>query len=236
MSLCWSGLWGATLRPTSTFLPRWGVGGGQSCGCGRGGAREIPGSDATMATVATSSVPSMAIDAGSWWPRVTHPPAHPGWGISPFPAFPNPFATVPWGIPGCGVTPGPGGRSHAVPGPCQAWLDGEPSVLNHRCGREGGVSRPHAGARPSSQMRRLAPRSSHSHLPGIKPGPAAARAHLGQPVLQVSGPAAPRDGGLRPGALCSHARLCHDLRGRRGRVPAAPPPHPGAPSSPSSRG
>ncbi|XP_053823210.1 protein S100-A14-like [Vidua chalybeata] len=56
---------------------------------------------------------------------------------------------------------------------------------NRQCGREGGVSRPHAGAGPGSQMRRLAPRSSHSHLPGIKPRPAAARAHLGQPVLQL---------------------------------------------------
>lgn len=71
---------------------------------------------------------------------------------------------------------------------------------NHQCGREGGVSRPHAGPGPGSQMRRLAPRSSHSHLPGIKPRPAAARAHPGRPVLQVSDPAAPRDGGLRPRA------------------------------------
>ncbi|RLV63224.1 hypothetical protein DV515_00018487 [Chloebia gouldiae] len=61
---------------------------------------------------------------------------------------------------------------------------------NRQCGREGGVSRPHAGAGPGSQMRRLAPRSSHSHLPGIKPRPAAARAHLGQPVLQL--PRTPR--------------------------------------------
>lgn len=130
LPLCWSGFWSATLNPTNTFLPCRGVGGGQSCGCGRGGAREIPGRDAALAAVATRSVASMPVLCRVLGGTGGHIPHVPGWGMSPFPAFRSqtPALLGRGEIPLWGDHRGPGGRSHAAPRPRQARLDGEPPV------------------------------------------------------------------------------------------------------------